>query len=484
MVLFKKSKKTEDDSIQSISRSKTPVTPDELDDLRAEVNSVEQGRNEKKKGLVARISAARAASAHQGMERFGRTSMLFAATGALIAVPAIYSSATVHADAIRDTALYGSSFTTSKSQNTGEVQGVFVSPDRTRAMILMDFKDATKMPTRAEDYRAFVTGSDANFTADNKRLKTKIDGKTVVFGNTGTVGVLLESDQPFEPQVLRITLRSSSELTTGNSTSAEVPKDIANDTSFTQYDQWRIFANPGANGVTETAALEGDIDPGSLYDAVAINPVEEEQRELLASSLATMRSQLASIEDYSVRVSTSVVDGSAVELVPTPAPIAGDQMSCRDTKVTDLAACIPEDLIFSPASSSPQGYNFDWASGSVREGYLDEVIPDGQTAAAYMSEKAKAKSEGPSADSQLSVDADAWKLANGKSLLDYSQNIASVQNANANITLLTNAWRSYYQTKSKYQNEDLSKLLNLEMELKDAVAGYSENNNDNAVLAY
>ena len=205
---------------------------------------------------------------HHAIERFG---VFFGAIALSFVV--IFSATGVSAyannqEALSSKALYTPTFKTSKTDISGDVPGIFVNADRTRAMVLMSFKDTTKVSANAQDYRGFLTGSSRGLNQES--LQTKVAGSVYVFGSTGYMGVMLDSDKPFNPQIMNLTMRANTELVYKDG-GASTDKDLPADGSFQKFDQWRVFFNPGGSEATVSAALSApQVDVGAIYNEVVV----------------------------------------------------------------------------------------------------------------------------------------------------------------------------------------------------------------------
>lgn len=423
---------------------------------------------------------------HRSTENLLRNSIVLGAALTMTTIPMVGTALTKNADIIRNTPIHTASFTTSKSQNTGSVDQLYVSPDHKRALVVLSFKDASRMPIDAQSYRAFVTGNGVD-AKDQQRLKSNIDGQVVSFGNTGTIGVYLTSDEPFAEQILRITLRSNSQLAEGSGVSGSTDKDLASDETFSLYDQWRIFVNPGAENVAVSEALGSgvhDMNVRDIYDSALIKTQEDEIREELGTSLTQMAISQNAISDYQRRVENSRIDGSAVKLQEQPKNIKGDELTCLKSDINNVANCDPADIRLHTEWDLPNGYNFVWQDGSVSQGYLDDIVPEGEDPVDYMSKKSTGDAEGSSDNTRMDIGDEEWTLQNGKTISSFSTGIDSVKSANANIALLTQAWQDYYIAKTAYESQQLPELLNLELSLKNASDNFSVNDSADAVKSY
>src|SRR6218665_4065660 len=77
--------------------------------------------------------------AHYTMERFGIATAAFALTLTLIGGGTVATAITNNIEQTAQTALYTPRFSTSKTDLSGQVDGVYVSQDRPRWLVLMNF---------------------------------------------------------------------------------------------------------------------------------------------------------------------------------------------------------------------------------------------------------------------------------------------------------------------------------------------------------
>jgi len=419
--------------------------------------------------------------AHHGIERFGVVFTVLAALFLVVAVASGVSASKNNTAKLDATALYVSSFTTSKTQLTGSVPGVYVSPDGTRAVVLMKFREPSLMPASADNYQAFVTGSTMEMA--QTKLANPVRGEIVVFGSTGYLGVVIDSDKPFPQQIMNLTLRSNSELvyTPGD---PKIRKDLKDDNSFATYDQWRIYFNPGASGVTVADSLASrSFDPGAFYAETVTSSQEETVRASLEESLLKMRSDLAIIAEYEAQLGrTTSLDGDF--LVPPAGdipqdalvPIAGDEVvGDQASEGAEATTELVTDWV------AANGFDFDWRGGSVLEGYLDDVVPDGERYGTWLAEKAQAKGESTFSKSNIE-----WTLTDGTLLKDANSTRSTSIMAPLNElkTSLEDAYDVYYRDKINYQVTLPMQLLELEIVLRNVEASASINDSEAALLVY
>jgi len=427
--------------------------------------------------------------AHYTMERFGIATAAFALTLTLIGGGTVATAITNNIEQTAQTALYTPRFSTSKTDLSGQVDGVYLSQDRTRSLVLMNFgaNAAQSISAEASNYQAYLTGSDTSLR--QRPLASDISGEIVVFGTSGYIGVVLDSDQPFEQQILNLTLRANSELVYREGDSSSLRSDLRDDTSFQEHDQWRVFVNPGAGKATKTTAFAGadkDFLSADAYYELVVKPQEEVARKRLDEALARMQVDLAKIDEYTAQMATTEVGG--VKLVPPTVPkqIAGDKVT--GTKGINGPAGKDDTGSKNPLTlysdwTLARGYDFDWRNGSIHDGYLDALVPEGKTYVTFLAEKAAvAQKESSSAFNTSGLQ---WKLTDGSDLMKDYRNVDKAMKPLLEImNNLMQAYQTYYRDKLTYQTSLLESLINLEISLKNVDSSSTVNSGGNALLTY
>jgi hypothetical protein len=417
---------------------------------------------------------------HHAIERFGVFTSVIAATFAMLLVGTIVSAAANNRARLDETALYTASFTTSRTELSGSVDGVYTNDERTRALVLMRFDDsaAGSFSTDAGNYQAFLTG--ANEQLDTQALVTTITGSIVVFGSTGYLGVVLDSEAPFEQQIQSLTLRANSELVYKERSGRELREDLQDDGSFTEFDQWRLFVNPGASGTEEAASLNGErVDPAALYYELVVAEQEREIRAAMDEQLLEMRTVLNRIEEYDGEMSRVNVDGVFIEPPEVPVQVDGDAVTGEPADAESEAASTLE---LETDWVDPRGYDFDWRSGSVDEGYLDAIMPEGETSyVTFLGEKARAEDE---ENSGFAANDMEWLLTDGNDLKEFRQASAAMEPLSDIMNNTTQAYQDYFRLKTAYQVDSYSELLDLEVALRGVDSSGSVHAGEEALLTY
>lgn len=352
--------------------------------------------------------------------------------------------------------MYTTDFTSSKTGLTGTVKNIYCSDDRTKVFMLLHFDDTSRASLDAKNYRVFIAGS--NLNKGYEEIMSSPSGGIYMFGSTGYMGIYLVESRGFPEQILRLVVRNSVELgqTDSNYT--------FNDASFSQYDQFAVYFNPGAaDYVTLPCLNSGELDVFSLYADSVTASSEKSVRDSLDESLANMQTQLALIDEYSQRL---VRDNVAVP--EAPEAIRGDSIEVDEDGLLSLKT----DYVVGG------GYDFNWRDGSIKEGYLS-ALSGGKTPVQFLTEKRSEPVE------QFSVGSLAWYDADGNLIETGSTSdigfMATIQN---DIQSLTTAWSDYYTMKYEYQRTKLESLLMLELNSLDVENNATLNNSTDSLVLF
>lgn len=413
---------------------------------------------------------------HHAIERFGVFFGIIAVTGVLAFGASGVSAFSNNQATLSSTALYTPTFTTSRTDISGDVPGIFVNEDRTRAMVLMQFGDSSEVSANAEDYQGFLTGSTTSL--NQQSLQTTVEGSVYMFGSTGYMGVMLDSDEPFTPQIMNLTMRANAELVyqeSNGSTGAE--ESATTDGSFQEFDQWRVYFNPGGSEALVSEALDGDtIDVGAIYDEIVISTQETEIRNNLDSMLATMQTDLNRINDATAELERTSADGGtlSLETPEVPVQIAGD--------VVDGSRAVgeePSTLDLKTDFVMPLGYDFDWRAGSIREGYLKDLVPEGSNYVSYLATRSDEEQD------DFRINDMEWLLSDGTNLFeDYDSGNATVAPLFNIVNRLSQAYTDYYSNKEQYQVDLHNDLLDLEVSLRNVESNYTVHEGEEVVLSF
>lgn len=415
---------------------------------------------------------------HHTMERFAIVCGVLAVTFTTVMAGTGFTAWQSGREVLADTTLYTDQFTTSKTQLSGNVDGVYTNELGNKALVVMHFDPSAAISYNAADYQAFLLGSDVNLNSE--KVSTEgIEASFHVFGSTGYMGVVLEADEPFDRQVLNLTMRANAELSFNDQAQEETVDALAGDKSFQTFDQWRVFFNPGATGAKEIAALESTtFDPARAFYDVVLASQEKEVREELDTKLIEMRSALARVESYTSDLQTTKVDGVFLRPPRVPKFVRGD-------KVTGQSAAESKDgtssLMLKTNAVAPGGFAFNWRAGNVYDGHLDVLVPPGESYAQYLANKAEETTDAPGA----SVEDMVWTLSDGSSLTDdYRSSEVAMRPLVTVMNNLSQAYQDYAMAKNEYQSTLLLDLLALDVDLRDVQSNSSVNDSEDFILIY
>lgn len=406
---------------------------------------------------------------HYTIERFGILFIILIICLALVLGSCFIAKINADNASMTDTAVYNTEFITSRTQHSGAVVDVYANTDQTEAFLLLKFSDFGSMPRDAKNYQAFLTGS--SIKMKKTRLQSSPSGIIYVFGSTGYLGIYLSNPDVFPQQICELTLRCNKELVAVDDESIQTDYD----NSFKEYDQLKVFFNPGGKDATRLACLDDDGVPSvrDLYTQCIIESQEDSIREALDTDLAVMQADLKLIDESKERL-----ESLGVQVPNLPSLIAGDVVETVDGENEGESY-----LNFKPATIVSKGYNYDWRSGSVYEGYLDNLVGDsGLSYAKYMAAIASQAD-----DKFVLPDASEWVMIDGSPVPASAEDAGSdtvYQNINNDINDWCNNCSAYYDVKIQYQVNDLKSLLSLEIDSKSIDSGATMNTEDSAITLW
>ena len=434
---------------------------------------------------------------HYAIERFGIMFLSLAISMILLVSSIVVTKIKYDNRALSGMAQYTSSFTMSLSGATGSVRGVYTNANHTKSFLLLRFNDMSNIPVTADKYQLFLSGCDRD--RNYKEIKCNPNAMIYMFGSTGYMGIYLYSSEPFSSQILNLYLRSTVNFTGSKS-------DVAySDATFNQYDQARIYFNPGGTYATQAAFLdEDDWDIFDIYEELVSRPAEQSIRNLLYDDLKQMRNQQLLIDEYSQRI----VDDGLVEPT-TPSAIAGDRIYAKviEPGITDdeLKWSIKQNSWYTMDSDGSNvqffdenevrmyldtkkieknGYHFNWQDSRIRDGYLKDLTQSDNLSdwKKYIDSHTNAESE-----SIFNLDEMEWKYQDGTIFIpddsiDGSGSTSKQQTITNDINKLGESLQAFYDAKVKYQTVDLKSLLELEYNARDIETNYSINANESGKL--
>lgn len=416
---------------------------------------------------------------HHAIERFGVVVGGITLSGVLIASTAGASAFSAHREDLADKALYTTEIETSKTKQSGQTVGVYTNEAGDRAFVMMKFSEDSSLSYDAADYRAFLLGSDLQGKTGNVQTQGVV-GSTYVFGTTGYLGVLLEAEEPFAQQILNLTMRAEAELAYSADGSSSNVEEEGGDPTFQKYDQWRMYINPGARDAVEIPALESSkFNAAEAYYDIAVSSREADARQALDDKLGEMRASLTQIEAYSTDLrSARTLDGLSLLPPTVPETIRDDQVTAPEEPQETAAPEETEAPVEDPAGmyvpidtesegleletgfTVPGGVNFSWRHSTVLDGYMKDLVEDGESYAEFFDRMSSQEAD----DTRSLISEMEWTLSDGTPLLtatsdDLTRDVTRVMNN------LSQAYDTYYAAKQEYQTTLLMDLLRLDVEV-------------------
>lgn len=361
-------------------------------------------------------------------------------------------------------AVYTTEFATSRTGVSGKVIDVYKSEDGKGCMVLLKFDDITKVSTDAKNYQMFLTSA---FVSGNPLYMSYApSGSIYMFGSSGYMGIYLYSATGFGTEILDLVVRCNSELVPVQGANA-----VGDDASFAKYDQFRVYFNPsGTNAAVVSCLNDNDFTLFEVYEELICREREQSIRLTLQTDLKQLYADLNLIAEYENRFGLIGIDGATMVVPERPVGILGDSVTIDENGK----------YIYHCEQVVPRGVNFDWEAGSIKDGYSDSVIPEGMSYTSWISQLNK-----ETGNVRLPK-ADDWFLSDGTAWVDYNtqDTIGPVKDMNTTISLLTNAYKSYYEHKKDYQIDHLRSLLLLELEARNVESYYTINTSEDVLIIY
>lgn len=400
---------------------------------------------------------------HHRFERFGVIFSSLVLVLAIITSVAFVGKLQMDNKNLTNKVVYTTKFKTSLTNIEGSVNNIYRSRDNTKVFIVLNISDMSSISVNAKNYQMFLTGcKTVGDTVEGAVLEhPTVNGSIYMFGSTGYMGIYLVDNKSFPSQIYDLVIRCNSRIVSSAS-SLDTDENGNNEgNSFTKYDQFRIYFNPGGAECDTADFLDKDnwniID---AYEECVSRKQEKELRDILAKDIETLQLNLSAIDEYIERLKNLNV------VVPDASPlIAGDEVIEED-----------DHLVFKPKHVLATGFDFDWYNGSIKDGYLDALCGD-LTYTQYLNKK-RAEVEG----SQLNLGSIEWVMTDGTKVNDLDTSVANNKTIVDTTGLLSDTWNTYYSNKQKYECTDLKSLLNLELDTRNVESDYTINSDKDTAL--
>lgn len=189
-------------------------------------------------------------------------------------------------------ARYSETIEYSKSGNSGTVDGVFLSEDGRTGYVLLKMNDVANVSLDASSYTLYLRGALSKLSYDPTVY-------LLVFGSSGYQALVIHNEDGVKNQPLEITMRA-------NKTFIENGKALRDDSysaSFKEFDQARLYVNPGATKATKSKALnQTDIGISDLYYELVAKRVDKEIHQRIGESKAKIATMLDRATEYNDRI--------------------------------------------------------------------------------------------------------------------------------------------------------------------------------------
>lgn len=345
-----------------------------------------------------------------------------------------------------ETAMVSSDFSFSLSGQTGVVQGVYGDEANTDVFVLIRFNDVSSMSLDASKYELFITGQ----KGETEPSKVSFS----LFGATGYGIIRFQDEDGLENQLLDVVLRANTTLADKGAGT-----DGSGDSSFANFDQARIYVNPGADGIGNSTLAVGESSPSVLYTALVAEAADNEVRGRIATATGELKTLIARADEYKNRLVSS-----GYIAPPTPWFVEGDYIDERGELV--------------PATYVPGAHELNYSDVTLRDGYVNTLVGDLEAFAAYIDEKdafVPAK-DAPTINVEMPTELEQQdgspvtldKIVDGKSP---SSQVA----AKSALSSLISTWRTYGVTKERIQKDMTRELLVIDADVLSQPDMYSSN---------
>lgn len=400
---------------------------------------------------------------HHKFERFGVIFGSLCLALVIVISTAFVGKMQLDSKNMTNNVIYTTKFTTSISNINGTVNNIYRSKDKTKLFLLLNISDISNISVNAKNYQLFLTGCEVkgeNIVGMSLEHKN-VNGSIYMFGSTGYMGIYFVDNECFPSQLYDLVVRCNSKIVSSAS-SLDTDEDDGEKDSFSLYDQFRIYFNPGGADCDVAEFLDKDdwtiVD---AYEECVSRSGEQELRNTLTTDIETMQSNLSAIDEYTERLK-----GLNVVVPDASSLIAGDEIVKDDDG----------HLTYKPKHVLASGFDYDWYNGSIKDGYLGKLCGD-LTHTQYLSKK-RTEVEG----TQFSTSNIEWVLTDGTPVSDLDTEVSANKSITDTINLLTSSWNTYYANKKNYQCTDLKSLLYLELDSLNVESDYTINSDKDTAL--
>ena len=365
-------------------------------------------------------------------------------------------------DALTNQAIYVSDFTTSLSCVKGNIAQVYTNPTNTKCAVLLYFSDMSHIVSDALQYQVFVKGFNVAHGKYASKTLSNPTGGYYIFGSTGYSLIYLVDNNGFQNQALELIVRC-------NDTIFESPdssKTTYADSSYTEYDQFRLIVNPCGALATKVDFLD-DFDAVSLYQHAVVTANENRIRDTLTNDVSQLQVLMKKIIDYRTRL-----EGNGVRVPEVPEMIVGDSF-------VEEGEGASKQLIYVPDTVFSNGVSFDWYHTDLLSGsFLTDELLGVRTPLQFFADLENAV---PETEPKLDK---FYKLDGTPINENVNADIAELASISSDLSSYRTAISDYYKIKKQYQSVDLVNYLKLEYNMMTSGQHFTSNYSDNAVIVW
>lgn len=400
---------------------------------------------------------------HYKMERFGIISILFFVSFCAIMGGSIhvYMKKTILYKST--TALYNNEFSSSLTQSSGTVEGVYVNKNKTRGFVLFKYEDPNKQSLNPDDYKVFLS-------AKGEHLECKPKGSLQMFGQTGYFGVEIIASEGISNQILDLTFRLKKNISSDIKDFSGDEEDM--DATFSKYDQFRVYVNVGAEKAKYAKVLDNlESSPSDIFKELTSKKLEKEYKNTLQEDVNNM----------AIAMNNMIEIERQMKILGVKVPKKDEYMDDTFMKLSDSF----KNYKMKVGRVYKCGYNFDWQNTSLASGgYIKQfykgdkkkfakVIEDNDLFLANNSTLSKDNSE----------ELTNWVWKDG-SIINTESDLPKNKQATDLVSRYNEAKDTYLSTKQTYQQVDLRNLLLLEIQADEIDQQFVMSSSKNTIVVW
>lgn len=404
---------------------------------------------------------------HHKMERFGVISFVFFFCVLFVLGGSFYTFREQSQVNLDGSAIYTESFSSSLSQTSGTVAGIYGNKDKTKVYVLLKFTDSSGVTLNADNYKVFIS-------AYQDRLRREPKGVFQVLGSSGYVGVELISNGGFDSQVMDMWIRIGENIKKAKYEESELHKL---DSTFRDYDQIRVLLNPGAKSVEYAPVLDDNSATiADIYKALVASDTEKSLKQTMQTTINDMQVQYNTIDEYRRRLQSL-----NVRVPKMPKMIEGDSFEALKNENGQMIT----DYDYKAGSIYPNGLMLDWRNLTVADGgYFKSIDPSITDKEGYYTQLTSGTTTTDDTATTDTAEEWQWAYTDGKAIAENS-GFDRDKTALDAISTYEGAVNKYQNLKREYQTNQMYQLLLLEINSDNINLDAQVNaDNENAIVVW